>query len=352
MLYVFDGDDDFTRREEVTALKTGLGPADMVSLNTAVFDGAKVGFEELRHACDSAPFFTDARLVIVEGLLARLQGPARKKGKSPDESGEGETDAGDAKSGAHKVYRERLLEYLPSLPASTHLIFQEPAMLTASNPFVKWLQEHPDNGRRKVFSLPNVRRAEGQAELADWIRTRAKTKGATIEHDAVSALVSLIGNDLRQMDSELEKLAVYCQGRAISNADVKELVSLAREAVVWDMVDAIAQKRLKVAMDTLRRLLAEGEPPLRIFGLIVREYRMLVQMKDLADQGYSEERIAARLGVPSWMLRQRMTAVRSANGDRLKGIYRMLLDVDVEIKTGVQEPETALEFLAARLCQS
>jgi DNA polymerase-3 subunit delta len=115
-------------------------------------------------------------------------------------------------------------------------------------------------------------------------------------------------------------------------------------------VDAIAQKRLNVALDTLRRLLGEGEPPLRIFGLIVREYRMLVQMRDLADQGYSEERLATRLGMPSWMLRPRMGAVRKASSDSLKAIYRMLLDVDVEIKTGVQEPEAALEFLIATLC--
>jgi DNA polymerase-3 subunit delta len=350
MLYIFDGDDDFTRREELNALKAGLGAADMVSLNTSLLDGAKVAFEELRHACDSVPFFTDARLVVVDGLLTRLHSAPRKKAGLQEDAGE-DGEESDAKSGAHKVYRERLLDYLPSLPASTHLVFQEPALLTAGNPFLKWLQAHPDSGRRKECPLPNLRRAEGLAEVEDWIRARATAKGASIERDAVSALVGLIGNDLRLMDSELEKLAVYCQGRPISKADVTELVSLAREAVVWDMVDAIAQKKLKTALDTLRRLMSEGEPALRIFGLIVREYRMLVQMKDLAEQGYSDERIATRLSVPSWMLRQRMGAVRRSDGIALRGIYRTLLDVDVEIKTGVQEPEAALEFLLARLCQ-
>ena len=59
----------------------------------------------------------------------------------------------------------------------------------------------------------------------------------------------------------------------------------------------------------------------------------------------------SRLGLQPWMLRQRAAAIGATSVERLKGIYRMLLDIDVEIKTGIQEPEAALEFLVAKLCQ-
>jgi len=350
MLYIFDGDNAFVQHEEVTALKATLGPADMLSLNTSVFDGARVGFDELRHACDSMPFLTEARLVIVNGLLTRLQGSARKRPESPDDKGEDEGED-ESKNSSQKAYRNRLLDYLPALPATTHLVLLEPAMLTAGNPFLRLQAAHSATTKRKALMLPNLRRPEGRADLEKWITTRAKAKGASIDRKAVAELVALIGNDLQQIDSELEKLAVYCQGQPISAGDVKELVSLAREAVIWDLVDSIAQRNLKGAMDTLRRLLNEGEPPLRIFGLIVREYRILLQIKDMDDRRSSEDLILARLGLQPWMLRQRAGAIAATSVERLKSIYRMLLDIDVEIKTGIQDPEAALEFLVAKLCQ-
>ncbi|GAB4405252.1 MAG: DNA polymerase III subunit delta [Anaerolineales bacterium] len=349
MFYIFDGDDDFSRDEALAALKAQLGPADIVSLNTSVFDGASVSLDELRHACDSVPFFGNARLVIVNGLLTRLHAPARKKAGAA-EQGEGE-DTDEPAGGAHKEYRTRLLEYLPMLPATTHLVFLESALLPSKSPFVALLDQHPDKGRRQVFSLPNPRSRDGQGELAAWIRTRAKAKGARIDAQAVDALLDLIGNDLRLLDSELEKLAAYCGENSITLADVRQLVPLAREAVVWDLIDAIAQKRLGPALDTLRRLLNEGEPALRIFGLMVSEYRLLLQARTLADQGYTEDRIATRLKVHPWRLHQRMDAARRGSTESLKATYRLLLQTDTEIKTGVQEPEAALEFLVASLCR-
>jgi DNA polymerase-3 subunit delta len=349
MFYIFDGDDEFSRQEELAALKAGLGPADMLSLNTTILDGARVGFDELRHTCDTVPFFTDARLVIVEGLLTRFHAPPRK-GKVTEGEEDGTGDPAPM-SEAQKAFRDRLLEYLPSLPAATRLVFLEPALLPAKDAFVRLVQAEPKTGARKTFVLPNLRRREGQEELANWIRARAKRKGAKIDERAVGALAQLIGNDHRLMDSELEKLAVYCQGSAITEDDVKALVSLAREAVVWDLVNAIGQKNLKAAMGTLRRLLDEGEPPLRVFGLIVREYRLLTQAKTLAAGGEPAERVASRLGIQPWMAERLLGTARGASLEQLKATYRLLLDVDVSIKTGLQEAEAALEFLVAGLCR-
>lgn len=349
MFYIFDGDDDFSRDEALAALRAELGPADILSLNTSVFEGASVSLDELRHACDSIPFFGNARLVIVKGLLTRLHASGRKKSEAADSANT--EDADEPAGPAQKETRTRLLEYLPALPPTTHLVFLEPALLPGKSPFVALLAQHPDKGRRQAFSLPNPRTRDGQGELAAWIRARAKSKGARIDPAAVDALIGLIGNDLRLLDSELEKLAAYCGESPITLADVRQLVPLAREAVVWDLIDAIAQKRLGAAMDTLRRLLNEGEPALRIFGLMASEYRLLIQARTLLDQGYTEERIAMRLGVHPWRLRQRMEAARRTTTESLKAIYRLFLQTDVEIKTGVQEAEAALEFLVARLCR-
>lgn len=347
MFYIFDGNDEFSRQEEIAALKAALGPADMVSLNTTRFDGAQVTFEGIRHACDSVPFLSDARLVIVEGLLTHLQGKPRRS-KSEDEA-EGQDEPGP-KAAAQTEFRKRLLEYLPALPVTAHLVFVEPELLPSKDPFIRLVQTQ-GVGTRKPFSLPNLRRRDGRDELAAWVRERARRKGAKIEEPAVAALVELVGEDLRQLDSELEKLVTYCGDEPVTEGHVRRLVPLVRESVVWDLINALNARDFHGAMQTLSRLLAEGEPPLGILALITREYRLVLQAAELDSGAAAASVVSSRLSIPDWMAERALRSARATSPERLRQAYRLLLDTDVEIKTGLQDADAALEFLIARLCR-
>ncbi len=350
MFYIFDGDDEFSRQEEVASLQARLGPADMLSLNTSRFDGRTVKFEELRHACDTIPFLAESRLVIVEGLLTHLHGRSRtQKGQEGTEA----TDADEPRSAdsGRAAFRKHLLEYLSLLPKSTQLVFVEPARLPPKDAFVRLSEAHPELGLRKPFPLPNIRRRDGRAQLAAWIRSRTTQKGASIEPAAVNALIELVGDQLRQLDSELEKLALYCEDGVITLDAVNRLVSLARETVVWDLVNALNQRDMETAMETLRRLFDEGQAPLQIFGMIVREYRILIQVKAMMEQGAGQGQIASRLGLQPWAVERAGRSARSASPENLRETYRTFLEVDTAIKTGLQQPEAALEFLVASLCR-
>ena len=85
MFYIFHGEEEFTLSEQVGQLRHRVAEAGLGDLNITVLDGTKVGFDELRAACDTMPFLGDRRLVIVEGLLSRLetQEGASGRGKRP-----------------------------------------------------------------------------------------------------------------------------------------------------------------------------------------------------------------------------------------------------------------------------
>jgi len=80
MFYVLHGEDEFSRSEVLAEMKAKMGDPAMADLNTTFLEGRKVTLAELMHTCDTVPFLADRRLVIVEGLLTRLQG--RGKGKA------------------------------------------------------------------------------------------------------------------------------------------------------------------------------------------------------------------------------------------------------------------------------
>ena len=118
---------------------------DLADLNTLRLDARTLTPGELQNACDTLPFLAERRLIIVEGLLARLAGPprARAKGESApastgDDAEPGETD-GEPAPEVLKGQAKAFMAYLDHVPDSTELVLIEED--TGSGPGLRRLQE-------------------------------------------------------------------------------------------------------------------------------------------------------------------------------------------------------------------
>ena len=105
--------------------------------------------------------------------------------------------------------------------------------------------------------------------------------------------------DLRLIDSEMSKLAVYAGDRQVTQDDVRLLVPYAQDANIFDMVDALGHRRTAQAFRLLAQLRNEGAHPLYLLTMIVRQYRILVQVKDLMEQGLDLDNISRRIKLHS-----------------------------------------------------
>lgn len=327
MFYLFHGEDEFSRSETLAALKEKMGDPSLAELNTTVFDGSKVTLGELQHACGSVPFMAERRLVIVDGLLTRLE----SKGK------EGTLSAWQ------KEYLEELTQYLKRLPETTRLIFVEDKSISESNP-VHRLALADERGHVKEFKPPQG------SKLNRWIKERVRKKGGQINPAAVEELGAFVGNDLRLLDQEIEKLVVYVdQARPISEDDVRVLVSYVREANIFEMADALGQRDGQRAAKLLHQLLDEGKHPLALLGMIVRQFRIMIQVKELNERGLSQQDIAARLGLHRFVVKKAVRQAMNFSMELLEAIYRKLLETDVAIKTGQMDEVLALDILVVGL---
>jgi len=129
---------------------------------------------------------------------------------------------------------------------------------------------------------------------------------------------------------------------------VQTLTPAGGEAIIWDMVDAMGQRRGPVAQRELHRLLL-SEEPLRILSMIVRQYRLLLQAREMLDERASEADISKALGLHSFPTGKICAQARHFSLGDLEQIYRRLLDYEVEIKTGRIEAEAALDTLVGAL---
>lgn len=318
--YLLHGDDTYSLEQEVTALRAKMGD----ELNTSDFDGESASAPEVLNAVCSYPFLADKRLVIVKGMLAHI---TRK--------GAGETG---------KKAVETLADALPTLPDWARLVFVERQLLSDSNRFVKLAKELP-NGYEKAFTAPK--------DATGWILKQAKeVYGVEIHPAAAVALAAVTQHDLRRADNELVKLASYAEGRAITEDDVSLLTPYVVEARVFDMVDAMAAGRAETALNTLHQLLNDqDEDPFRLYGMILRQFRLLLLSREYLAGGGSPRDMAAALGIKPFEADKLARLGRGFTVEQLEEVYRTLADTDLRMKTGRIEPALALDLLVAGLAK-
>ena len=340
--YLLHGPDEFAGAEFLASLKAKLGDPGMADLNTSVFDGRSAALSEVRAIADTLPFLTARRMVIVEGWLTRLVGRAEPAGG--DEPGADAASAEDDKRGS--TAREQLAAlaaYLPNLPESTALVLVEKREIPARNVVLK-AATGADWALVKLFDLP-----KGDA-LVRWIRARAKAEKGEISLEAAQALAE-VEDDPRALGNEITKLLTYVDfARPVELEDVQTLTPAGGEAKVFDMVDAIGQRRGPVAQRELHKLLESAEP-LYALSMIVRQYRLLLLAREMLDARASEAEISKALSLHPFPTGKICAQARKFTLGDLELIYRRLLEYDVEIKTGRIQAEAALDTLVGALTQ-
>jgi DNA polymerase-3 subunit delta len=333
-LYLLYGEDTFTRDEQVQRLKERMRSLPAGEHNLTVLAGPDATVAGLRLVADAVPFLAERRMLVVHELLGRLQGrgtPRRgSRGRRPNTAG----------APADDEYAE-LLAYLPSVPDTTSIVFVE-----GSGVVVDALAHALPSGRGLIREFPRVR------DVAGWIRNQARTVGVDLDEGAVRLLASLGGDDLRRLDMELNKLVAYAAGARVTRADVQELV-VGRDIAIWGLLDALAERRRDRALEALRKLYSQGEPP---EALVTRDigplFRRLLVAKEIGALPAAERRKVdpAAVGLNPRMMDRLSDQAAGFEREELERALELLLDLERKIKTGETEPEPSLELTLLKLC--
>ncbi len=311
MFYVFHGDDEHSQREFLADLESKLGDPSMLELNTNNFDGRSLSLSLLQHTCDSIPFLADRRLVIIDNLFVN-----------------------------DPPFLEELLNYLPFIPESTRLVFMENHELRNNHPILKAVS-NSEKGYVKLFSRP-----EGN-DLEAWIRQRIKSAGGQISHRAVHILAINVGNDLALLDNEIEKLIIYKGSVPIEVEDISLLCPFVAESSIFELVDALGSRHGRSAAQLLQNKLNDGTDPFYLFAMIIRQFRILIQVKELAENGAKPASVAKELRIHSYVAGKIFKQSHNFSFSQLEQIFERLLEIDVQVKTGQTDLTTALCLLVA-----
>ncbi|MCD6291018.1 MAG: DNA polymerase III subunit delta, partial [Anaerolineae bacterium] len=328
VIHLIHGSEEFLRSLRLREIKTNLGPAEMVELNTTELDGDHLTVAELQRAADVVPFLSERRLVIIQGFLKRLKGNHRTKGKIV------------------QAELASLLDYLEHVPDTTELIFVENEKVGPRHPVFKRLSALAEDGHATIHLCD----APGPRELPGWIQKQAKAKGVTISQRAAAASADGIGSELRLIDTELEKLIAYASPKKrIDTRDVEAIVPYARVGTVFNLTDAIANRQARRAFTLLRQLRDSGASVPYLLTMINRQFRILLQVGEASRAHMTPREIASKFRLQEFVVRRATQQARRWSTEELIHVFELLLRTDVAIKTGRVDPDAALDLLVIEL---
>lgn len=305
-LYLFFGEEDYLIEQYADAVLAAALKSDDEDFNLDVYYGNECDGATIVNAASAYPMMAERRAVVVREIhLLDEQSQAM------------------------------LLKYAQK-PSPTSCV-----ILTSS-------KSSPAGTLKKIRPLAFTVEAKPLYEnhIPPWVKNHVKALGYTITDEAIGLLQINIGVSLRRIASEIDKIELLLKGRTeISVEDVEAIVGSAKEFTVFELGDAVAEKKLAKSLHVLDRLLELGESPVGILAMLIRHFILLTKTKEMIGSRTQKDEIAKLLKINSFFVEKYMQQSARFKREHLAQIFSLLLRADQHLKTSYQKPRLVLELL-------
>lgn len=236
---------------------------------------------------------------------------------------------------------EVLLPYVQKPSASTCLIFSG-AKIDQRKKFFLELKKHGE--------LVEFKRLYDN-KISAFIQNEATVHGKPIEPAAADLLSFLIGNNLQELSSQIEKLVVFAGTRPrITLEDVRAVASSSKAFTVFELARYLCVKDLHNTLKSLDTLFRNGEETPMMIGALSRHFRQLWRVRELLDRKAAKPDIAREVGINPYFLDDMIMQAKNFRRGELQGIFSELYRCDLASKTGGGQPYTLMHGLVTGIC--
>ncbi|MCI8638386.1 MAG: DNA polymerase III subunit delta [Coprococcus sp.] len=307
-IYLLCGDEGYLKKQYKERLVKAMIP-EGDTMNYTYFEGKNTNPKEIIDLAETLPFFADVRLIVLENTNFF-------KNASPE-----------------------LAEYIKDMPESTHMIFVEEEL----------------DKRGKLYKAVKAKgrvvemKRQDERTLVRWILQLAKQEKKQMSETAARYLLEKTGDDMENILQEMEKLTCYCMSRGeMTEADIEEICTTRVTNHIFDMVDAVANREQKKALDYYYDLLALKEPPMRILYLLTRQFRILMEVKELERLGLPPKEMASKVGIMPFLVGKYRAQARAFSGKQLRGIVEAGVETEENVKTGKMQDVLSVELFLVK----
>lgn len=320
-VYLVYGTEAFLMNETKQLLYENVLQEEEMEFNFSVYDLEETPIELAIEDAETLPFMGEKRLIILQNPVFLTAGKTNGKVE-------------------HNL--TKLIAYLEEpAPYSIVVLLAPYEKLDERRKITKQLKKQATVVEAKSLT---------EKELIDWIRNRVKRQSIDITDEAIELLLTLVGDNLFLLTSEVDKLALYVGNQQqIEKADVEKLVSRSLEQNIFSLVDKVVHRKIDEALRIYYDLLKQNEEPIKILSVISGQFRLIYQTKDLSRRGYGEKQIAGYLKIHPYRVKLATGQARYFSDEELVRIIQLLAESDYAMKTGAMHKELLIEMFLFKL---
>ncbi len=303
-MYLLFGKEDYLKITYRNKLRKNIiSPDD--SMNYSYFEGKDIDETAVISMAGTVPFFSERRLIVVEN------------------------------SGLFKRQNE-LSEFLSSLPETTFLVFVEQEVDKRSKLY-KAVQKSGT-----VMELNGLE----EKDLKLWVATYLHQSQKKITEQNIMYMLNKTGADMQNLKNELDKLISYSASEDVITREMIDEICVAQtEGKIFEMIDAIGMRNQDRALQLYYDLLAVREKPMSILFLLIRHFNILIQLKELANEGAANGVIASKVGVPPFAVRKYIGQAKNFKNSEIRDCLEQCAEVEQQVKTGLLLDQIGVELL-------
>ncbi len=308
-VYLVHGEEDLLAEECVNAIIDHTLDEGARGFNLDILYGGKADAQDALSHASSFPMMSERRVVVVKEF-ERLA----------------TTEAG----------RELLAAYFKKPLESTVMV------LVSANPDFR---KKPFTDLKKQAELIECKPLYDN-QIPDWIEARIKKLGKQITPEASRLLQGYVGNSLRAIQSEIDKLFIYVgTKKQIELEDIAGVVGESKGYTIFELQNAVGNRDITLSMQIVERMLELGESPQLMIIMLTRFFTQLAKLGELRQRRASEQQMASEMGIRPYFVKQYITFSSNFSAEHIEQNFRALLDADVTLKSTSRDPHLVMDLL-------
>ncbi|MBR5542961.1 MAG: DNA polymerase III subunit delta [Oscillospiraceae bacterium] len=300
-LYVFHGEEGYLREYYLSELEKRVVGDMMPEFNLTVING-ETDFKTLSQVVESYPAMNEKRLVIVRDF--------------------------DIVS-ANADFSEKAQELFSDMPEYCVLVF-----------VYSGIEFKPDK-RRKLYKtieqyseIVEFKRAS-RTDLLSWIKRRFLANGKDIATDTADFLMFYSGELMEQLIPEIEKVSAYSKKKEITKADIEAVASRNITSIIFDVLNAIADRKYAKALSAIDDLQTRNEKPIAALAQIAQQFRRVYAAKLILERGGGRKEVVDLFEMRNeYPARIAIDAARKIETKSVRSAITLAAEADEKLKLG------------------
>ncbi len=323
-VYLVYGEESYLLDQAVDAILKLAAPEGLNAFNFDSFQGKDLKPDTFAQALEMLPFMCKRRVVLVRDM---------------QEANLKELDV--------------LSKYLDDPSPTTCLVIHAMTShktLDGRSSLVQKLKKHAQVGEFKAFY---------EQDAEQFVHKQAAQRGMRLDPEASAYLMRALGTSLSALDQALEKIDLYLGAapeqsgpRAVTRELLEEIIAETRLGSVFELTEALGDRKLEVAMHLLDRMMISGESAIGINMMIARHFRILNKLKDPSVRGLSNNDTAKALGLSAYFLKDYQRHADKFSSQEVEAILYALLGVDMALKSSKLSDQVIMQALLLEITQS